>query len=352
MRKILILIFIFLVSTGSSFSIEEEIRLADSIEFEINPYEAKKVLFKNSVVDEFSPVLNFRGVYEADISDEKDSFKYPFVLEGGGEVKFGESKNKIRVVSNFTRNVDGFHHKFLGKLSDVYFEKNINENHKFLIGNARVPFGFEGSKSTYKLMFSNRAQIGENFNDARALGIKYTGRFDGLEFSAGGYSATRYMQNITEGAEFAAWVNYKPFYKESHILRDLKIGAGADIGVLDNGYGVYGAGIEWQNKKILLYAEYAFANGSNASEYNKNKQQGFYTTAAYNLTDKLQAAVRYDVFDSNTKSADSTIQKYTAGFNYYIFKERLRFGLDYTYTKNPGLNNDTNSVRFLTQVMI
>ena len=148
MRKILILIFIFLVSTGSSFSIEEEIRLADSIEFEINPYEAKKVLFKNSVVDEFSPVLNFRGVYEADISDEKDSFKYPFVLEGGGEVKFGESKNKIRVVSNFTRNVDGFHHKFLGKLSDVYFEKNINENHKFLIGNARVPFGFEGSKST------------------------------------------------------------------------------------------------------------------------------------------------------------------------------------------------------------
>ena len=144
----------------------------------------------------------------------------------------------------------GFHHKFLGKLSDVYFEKNINENHKFLIGNARVPFGFEGSKSTYKLMFSNRAQIGENFNDARALGIKYTGKFDGLEFSAGGYSATRYMQNITEGAEFAAWVNYKPFYKESHILRDLKIGAGADIGVLDNGYGVYGAGIEWQIRKF------------------------------------------------------------------------------------------------------
>ena len=57
MRKILILIFIFLVSTGSSFSIEEEIRLVDNIEFEINPYEAKKVLFKNSVVDEFSPVL-------------------------------------------------------------------------------------------------------------------------------------------------------------------------------------------------------------------------------------------------------------------------------------------------------
>lgn len=94
MRKILILIFIFLVSTGSSFSIEEEIRLVDNIEFEINPYEAKKVLFKNSVVDEFSPVLNFRGVYEADISDEKDSFNTPLCLKAG--VKLNLVNHKIK----------------------------------------------------------------------------------------------------------------------------------------------------------------------------------------------------------------------------------------------------------------
>lgn len=360
MKKILLIFLIFLLSPCSSFGIEEgfleeitleENLLKENMVFKLNPYEAKKIIFKNSIINEVSPVLNFRGVYEADISDDRHNFTYPFIIEGGAELKFGESKNKIRAVSNFTRDVDDLDNKFLGKISDIYFERKINENHKILIGNARVPFGFEGSKSTYNLMFSKRAQIGENFNDARALGVKYTGSFDGFEYSIGGYSATRYLQDITDGAEFAGWINYKPFYKNSHIFKDLKIGAGGDIGVLDKGYGVYGAGMEWEYKKFLLNAEYAYADGSNALNYNPDKQEGFYTTAAYNLTDKLQFAFRYDIFDSNTKKSNDTVQKYTAGLNYYLFGRRLKFGLDYTYTQVPAAN-DINSVHFLTQVML
>lgn len=351
----------FLFFPCSSFGIEEgfleeitleENMLKENAVFKLSPYEAKKIIFHEGIINEISPVLNFRGTYDADISDDRHNFTYPFILEGGAELKFGESKNKIRVVSNFSKNVDGLDNKFLGKFTDLYFERQINENHRVLIGNARVPFGFEGSKSTYNLMFSKRAQIGAKFNDARALGVKYTGNFDGFEYNIGGYSATRHMQDITDGAEFVGWINYKPFYnKNSHIFKDLKIGAGTDIGVLDKGYGVYGAGMEWEYKKFLLNTEYAYANGSNSSKYNQNRQEGFYTTAAYRLTDDLQLALRYDIFDSNTKRSNDTVQKYTAGVNFYIFNQRLRFGIDYTYTQNPAAN-DTNSVHFLTQVML
>ncbi len=355
MKRFLIIFLIFLFSFNYSYGIEEtpfeEITLEENIVFKLNPYEPKKIIFHNGIINEISPVLNFRGVYEVDISDDKNNFTYPFTLEGGAELKFGESKNKIRAVSNFSKNVDNFDNKFLGKFTDLYFERQINENHRLLIGNARIPFGFEGSKSTYKLMFSKRAQIGAKFNDARAVGIKYTGGGSGFEYSIGRYSSTRHMQDITDGAEFAGWINYKPFYKNSHLFKDLKIGAGADIGVLDKGYGVYGASMEWEYKKFLLNAEYAYADGSNAYKYNPNKQEGFYTTAAYHLTDNLQAAFRYDIYNPDT-TKDDTVQKYTAGFNYYVFGQRLRFGVDYTYTKNSVINNNTNSVYFLTQVML
>ena len=316
------------------------------MKFEFKLDEPKKVFFENKFVDEFSPILNFRGVYDAEINKERSNFTYPFILEGGGEVKFGENKNKIRVVSNFTRNVDDLDNKFLGKLSDIYFERQINSNHKILIGNSRLPFGIEGAKSTYDLMFLKRAQIGDNFNDARAFGVKYMGGFDRFNYSVGGFSSTRYLQDINNGAEFAGWASYKPFYNKNHIFKELKIGAGTNVGVSDSGYTVFGGGLEWNYDKFLFNIEYAYADGSNSTEYNSDKQEGFYSN------EKMQFALRYDIFDYNKKQPDTTVQRYTAGINYYIFSKRLRFGVDYTYSLYPGKNNDGNSIRFLTQLMI
>jgi len=352
MKKLILIFLILLLFLDVCFAIEEEITLPKNAEFELKFDEPKKVLFQKSYINEFSPVLNFRGVYDVDIKEERSNFTYPFILEGGGEIKFDESKNKIKIVSNFTRNVDDLDNKFLGKLSDVYFERQINNNHKIVIGNSRLPFGIEGSKSTYNLMFSKRAQIGDNFNDARALGVKYTGNYNGFSYCAGGFSSTRYLQDVTDGAEFAGWLSYKPFYEKNHIFKDLKIGAGTNVGAAGSGYSVFGSGLEWEYDKFLFNIEYAYADGSNSLEYNPNKQEGFYSTFVYDLNEKLQLALRYDIFDYNTKQPDTTVQKYTVGLNYYVFKQRFRFGLDYTYTLNPGLNNDSNSINFLTQIML
>lgn len=368
MKKIfltsLILFLSLFCSSCPSCAIEEIITLSESEEFknkakrgvifEFTPDKPKKILFENTVVNEFSPILNFQGIYNADISDDKSNFTYPYIIEGGGEIKFGEGKDKIRIVSNFTRNVDSLNNKFLGKLSDIYFERQLNENHKVLIGNSRIPIGIEGSRGQYGLLFAKRAQIGDELGNARALGVRFRGNIKNFDYDLGGYSSTRYLQDITDGAEFAGWINYKPFYdNKEHLLNGLKIGGGINTGVSGSSFTTAGAGAEYRYKKFLFNTEYAYADGSNSLKYNPERSEGFYTTAAYDITDKIQIAGRYDIFDPDTKKADDTIQKYTLGLNYYIFGQRLRFSLDYTYTKNGcSTGNNYNSVHFMTQVMI
>ncbi len=352
MRNILALLLIFLCSTASSFAIEEEIILQKNTEFQFDFYEPKKIIFKNGILNEISPVLNFRGRYEADIEDSKSNYTYPFVIEGGVELKFDESKNKIRVISNFTRDVDNLDNKFLGKLSDVYFERQIDENHKITIGNSRVAAGLEGSKSSYNLTFPKRAQLGSNLGNSRALGVKFKGENEKFDYIIGAYSSTRYMQDITDGAEFSGLICYKPFHNKEHILEDIKLGAGVDTGVNGNWYTVSSAFMEWRYKKFLLNAEYAYADGSNSKQYNPDKQAGFYTTAVYDLNDKFQLAGRYDVFDYDTKEANDTVKQYSAGLNYFVFKNRLKFNVSYIYTQRPGTDNNSNSVYFATQVML
>lgn len=361
MKKILLTVLI-LFSFGHfapCFAIEE-ITLDEStdfkkeIGFELSLDKPKKILFANAVINEFSPVLNFQGVYDAEISNEKSNFTYPFIIEGGGEVKFNKGKDTIRAVSNFTRNVDDLDNKFLGKLSDVYYEREISPRHRFLIGNSRIPIGMEGGKSQYGLMFSKRAQIADRFGNARAIGARFRGDFGHIDYDFGGYSSTRSLQDITDGVEFAGAVNYKPFYDvEGSIFRDFKLGAWVNTGVRKSGYTVSGLFAEWQYDRFLLNAEYAFADGSNALKYNPDKSEGFYATAAYNITDKVQTAFRYDILDYNTGKSGDTVQKYTAGLNYYVIGQRLRFSIDYTYTQNGAAEGaDNSSIHFMTQVMI
>lgn len=363
MKKIsyVFLIFIFSGFYMPSFGIEE-ITLHEStdfkkrIAFELPLDKPKKILLENLAVNEFSPILNFQGVYDANISSEKSNFTYPIIVEGGGELKFNNSKSKFRVISNFTRNVDELDNRFLGKLSDVYFEHNFNKNHKVLLGNSRIPIGLEGGKGQYELLFAKRAQIGSKLGNARALGARFRGNFGYIDYDLGGYSSTRQLQDITDGVEFAGRVNYKPFYdNKDSLFKDFKLGISINTGISGQGYTVSSASAEWQNKKFLLNAEYAYADGSNALKYNPIKQEGFYATAAYNLTDNVQAAFRYDILDYNTEKSGDAVQKYTIGLNYYVIGQRLRFGLDYIYTQNGDTlenSSSSNAIHFITQVMI
>ena len=118
---------------------------------------AYDITYETKTFDEikFTPSLDFRGVYEVETSKDGSNFTYPFTLEGGGEVQFGESKNKLKITTNFTRNVDEFDKKFFGKFSDVYYERTLNKNHKILLSYKELFFYIFVLQKNQYLFFQN-----------------------------------------------------------------------------------------------------------------------------------------------------------------------------------------------------
>ncbi len=281
------------------------------------------------------------------------SSAYPFILDLAVDSEFLENKYRFFGEYSFTSDVEGLDSEFFGKFSNLFLERSFSDNHKIRIGTSRLPIGLEGSMSTFSLPLINRAQISRNFGNAISTGVSFIGNKDAIEYNIGGFTSTRYTQGFKDGAEFASRIGYKPFYdREGSLFRELKIYTGADIGHRSKNYEVYSAALSYDYKKFLMNLEYAYADASNAKIYNSSERQGFFTTLGWNFTPKLQLILRYDCFDPDTSASGDLNHEYTAGINYFVFKQRLKFALNYVFSDNDADNGTKNAIYFLTQFFI
>lgn len=369
MKKLLIFLIFFLVTPA--FAIEEaEVILPDfgeNVEETFKPkgdetkfelaaeklFSQKEINFENRYFNKLYYGVNFRSSLNFNIENSNLHTRYPFLIEPYIQTTFGENKNEFRFSFAPTRSIDGVDLQFWEKISDLYYIRNFNEKHRVLIGNSRTPIGFEGAQSQYTIPFVNRSQIANNFGNARAMGIRFMGDLGYVDYDIGGYSSTRYLQQLDKGLELVGWLGYKPFYKwDESILKNLKIGAGANYGRNDGQYTVLTTGVKWDYDKFYFAGEYGYANGYNGSlGYSQNKAQGFNATLGYNLTEKWQLLGRYDYFNPNTAKSDNNVQQYTMGVNYFVLKERLRLGANYIFEQNKKQGNK-NIVLIMLQFMI
>ena len=207
--------------------------------------------------------------------------------------------------------------------------------------------------SSFALPFAQRAQISREFGDAISTGISFIGNKGALEYNMGGYTSTRFTQGFKDGAEFIGRIGVKPFYKqEGSYFKNLKLYAGADVGHRGENYGVYSAALTYEYKKFLMNFEYAYADGSNGDYFDPRKRQGFFATAGYNITPKLQLLARYDYFDRNLDESKNINHEYIVGINYFVFKQRLKFALNYVFSNDEKTNTNKNAIYFLTQFFI
>ena len=98
--------------------------------------------------------------------------------------------------------------------------------------------------------------------------------------------------------------------------------------------------------------EYAYADGSNGDYFDARKRQGFFATAGYNITPKLQLLARYDYFDRNLDESKNINHEYSVGINYFVFKQRLKFALNYVFSNDETTTTNKNAIYFLTQFFI
>lgn len=322
--------------------------------FSEKTFAQKKMLrFDNKYINEISGELRFQGIASFEEKRGDLNTTYPFDINAVVESKFLDNKYRFFTEYAFTRNVDDLDNAFFGKFSNLYIERNFNPNHKMRLGVSRSPIGLEGSMSSFALPFAQRAQISREFGDAISTGISFIGHKGALEYNLGGYTSTRFTQGFKDGAEFIGRVGVKPFYKqEGSYFRNLKFYAGADVGHRGDNYGVYSAAMTYEYKKFLMNFEYAYANGSNGDYFDPRKRQGFFTTVGWNFTPKLQLLARYDYFDSDVNSHNNVNHEYSVGINYFVFKQRLKFALNYVFSNNEKTNTNTNAIYFLTQFFI
>lgn len=313
----------------------------------------KSVRFDNSFIDEISGELRFQGITSFEEKRGNLNTTFPFDINAVAESKFGSKKYRFFTEYAFTRNTDDIGNAFFGKFSNLYIERNFSKNHKMRVGVSRSPIGLEGSMSSFALPFAQRAQISREFGDAISTGISFIGNKGALEYNMGGYTSTRFTQGFKDGAEFIGRIGVKPFYKqEGSYFKNLKLYAGADVGHRGENYGVYSAALTYEYKKFLMNFEYAYADGSNGDYFDPRKRQGFFATAGYNITPKLQLLARYDYFDRNLDESKNINHEYSVGINYFVFKQRLKFALNYVFSNDEKTNTNKNAIYFLTQFFI
>ncbi|MBE7705720.1 MAG: hypothetical protein E7Z91_00535 [Cyanobacteria bacterium SIG30] len=313
----------------------------------------KKIEFEAGIVNKIEFGANYKGYVDFTYYNEKDDLgtSYPFSIEPYIHSYFGDNKNQIRVAFMPTKDVSEYESRVGAMITDLYYIRKFNENHEVLIGNSRVPIGFEGGLGNYALPFVQRSQIANNFGNARALGIRFRGNINKFDYDLGTYSSTRYLQHLNDGGEFVGWLGYSPFKDKENYFKNLKLGAGLNYGRQGENYTVLSTGVQWDYKKVFASAEYGFAQNYNGSSgYKSGKAQGVNATLGYNLTDKLQVLARYDIFDPHMSIDNNSIKQYTAGINYFVIGQRLRFTLNYIFEQQN--NNNKNKIMFLTQILI
>ena len=232
---------------------------------------------------------------------------------------FADNKTKFDLAYNFTR-TRKYNNNLWAKFSIVELSHKINENQEIIIGQARIPNGYEGGISSSRLKFVTRSQIARTFGNSITNTVKNKGNYKYFSYEAALSDGSRYWQQLFGGGEITALASIKPLAEHDGKYGDLKIGGSIDHGRSHcMGFTVVGGHILYNYKKFFWNTEYQYANNSAGVWYNRGKAHGLYSSAGYFVTPKTEILARYDFFQNLDNHNIST--EYGAGVNYYITPE-------------------------------
>lgn len=229
--------------------------------------------------------------------------------------------------------------------SDMYITYNKIPHHKIQIGRARGQIGIEGGSSTYTLPFVNRSQIARNFGNLRTTSIKLLGNYEYADYSLSLGSSGRTLTSGMPGVDFIGWFNFKPFGSSDGKYGKLTIGGGLNAGHNDFNYTVGSVYVGYKHKRLWTNFEASIADGYNGGAALSNKQAGgFAYTIGWKIKPYLQLIGRIDQFDPDRTVSGNIKREYTAGINWFVKGQALRFIFNYVFCQN---DNAPNSQRII-----
>ena len=369
MRKILFAILFSLVLPIYSSAIEElpEIQLENAeeklnLEENIEKKESKIYLdeqdkLKLHLDGHFVKELKLGAVYNGSLSIDflhspsKTTVEYDIpYLDTWIEGKLKDDKTSFKVNINPIRHVPN--RNYMATLwQDFWIKHDFNEGQSVMVGYSRTPNGYEGSISSYVQDFATRSQIARTFANARATGVRNSGRYKYFDYDLGVFDSARYFDRFLQGFEIVAKGTVKPLEFADGKYGHLKIMGSINSGRREHNYTVVNAYVGYNYKNFTIEGEYAHADGYNgAVKSSKNRAQGFYGTIKYKIHPKLELLARYDLFDPNISKSGNNVEEYSVGINYYPLK-RIKLAINYIFRQDHA-KSSSNGLVIVTQFQI
>ena len=335
----------------------EDIYALEVTQTDVNNYLLTDILTKhfekNKIIESVHPFAGYNGSLIFNFN-QPDSFKtnYSFnAVVAGVDGKFKDGYSDFRLL--FAIQPLSGRNMLRSAFSDVYIGTNRIPNHRIQIGYQRPGNGIESKMSAFQLPFVYRSQIARTFGTVRKTGARIIGDYKLVEYDLGAYSSDTYMKSFFPGAEFDAWINFKPLGMTDGKYGKLKFGGGIQNGHRDIGYTVTGAYASYEYKKFKINAEWANADGYNgySGDVSNKHASGFNATVRYKLTPKLHILARYDEFDPDHHVKKNNKREYSFGINYFIKGPGLKLILNYVFCQNDS-TKDSHRIMLGTQILL
>lgn len=369
MKKVLFLIFIFLINFNASFAVEEIHLETEKNTFEYlsdvyygkvedaNPlfklFSKKGLEFKNSPINSVKATFLYSGELNF-LKNEHESFsaQHDFsVIEPAITTHFNDNKSQAQFSYNIMREIKGHPNGFTRRISTLYVSHDITENQTILFGQgSRLPTNFNGSLSTMQQEFVLKSLIGRTLGDARSVGIRNIANYKYLEYDIGLYDSTRYMRDFGHGLDFTGYLMVKPFADFNEKIGKVRLGTSYNVGEYKNSYTQYSFFLGYDYNKIHFRSEFADADGYNTRVCVRDNSNGFYTTLGYDITPKLTILGRYDYLNPSKGISHDSTQEFTAGFTYNAFKN-MKFMLNFIH-RDFSNKSDSNMILFATRFIL
>ena len=260
--------------------------------------------------------------------------RYQQFQTGAGKVS-GADLRRIR--TSFNGQISNAWHYLLQvefasspKAVDAYVTYSLNSFFNLTAGQFKIPFSQENLCSSSKLVMIDRSQMVEALvarsgdvvgnQNGRDIGIKINGsiiNYDGhfiLDYALGLFNGSGINSSDNNNAkDFCGRIVIHPL-------------TGIELGTdYYNGYDIWGNnGKAQQRTRFGLEANINIKTVNVSMEYisgndGTTRHNGWYAQFGYFIIlNVLQAAARYDSFNSNIDISGSTLTNYTLGINYFV----------------------------------
>jgi phosphate-selective porin len=245
------------------------------------------------------------------------------------------------------------------KIIDAYVEWKPFKFIGLQAGQFKTAYTLENPYSPFALETSDNSQviaklIQDYNNCGRDIGLSLNGSF----FQKNGYNIIEYKVALLNGNNINTTDNNKTKDVYGILFINPLKSITFDASYYKGQYGIETAkydrnrsslGARYDDGKLMVRAEYV-AGEIGTTQSNLKNALGYYLTAGYFVTDKIQPVLKYDFYQNDKTSDLTAITNYVIGLNYWL-TPKTKLQAIYTHKQNKD-SSKTDSDYLVAQLIL